>query len=562
MATITERIITRLDGVSNERLTEVLEEMNEARTQEISALNESRTQEITDLTADLDDRVNRAFEAGFLDGAGNDDPAQGDFKAGGQGYKRLSDNYVRDGKIDFKRALEVAWDLWQKSPIAKRVLTMKRDHIIGRNASPSANDEDLLAILADFWDKNKLDQRASEYTIQLFGFGEQCFPAAVRESDGRVRLGYVDPASIFTVEKHPDNALEDWAVVTEVFKRSGFTTEKKVYRIIREDEDFVDGDEVTQPANADKLVTHKQAQIQPWELEMLAEYDRAEYDGSCFYTKVNAVSNASRGMSDLLQVADWVEQADEVLFSLADRENMAGYFSFDVTYVGAGPDLVKQRNSEVRKNPPEKGSVNGHNDAEIWQMFSPDLHQTGSIETFRAILGLILGGMGYPVHWYGFGDDANRATATVQANPTEKTLEHDQAIVEAMFLQMCQFVADQAEIAGSYTAPDDLEITLTLPEVSSSNVGLKAQFFGQFQMALLNAQDAGWITQETAATAFSRLLAEVDVELDVIEELEKASAEQDEADLDQMASTNGQFQQVMATAATADNGDGDGTEPV
>jgi hypothetical protein len=224
-------------------------------------------------TADLDQRINEAYEAGFFDG--NDDPQQGDFKAGGLGYRRLSDNYVRDGKIDFKRALETAWDLWQKSPIAKRVLSLKRDHIIGHQASPTTNDEDLLPILTEFWQANGLDKRASEFTMQLFGFGEQCFPAFVRESDGRVRIGYIDPASIVKVIKHPDNALEDWAVVSERHGQGGsYTAEKLVYRIIREDEDIVEEDEAMPAENEGKLVTAQQAQIQQWELEMLAMTER------------------------------------------------------------------------------------------------------------------------------------------------------------------------------------------------------------------------------------------------------------------------------------------------
>ena len=318
---------------------------------------------------DLDQRMSEAYERGFYDG--NDDPAQGDFQAGGQGYKKLSDRYVRHGKIDFQRAISTAWDLWQKSPIAKRVLSMKRDHIIGHGTTPTTADPDLLEILNEFWAGNKLDKRTSEFTMQLFGFGEQCYPAFVREADGRVKLGYIDPQSIEAIVKHPDNALEDWAVVVQKRERGGYTTEKLCYRIIREAEDFTDGEEVTPAEYAGKLVNYQQATLQPWELQMLAEYDRPEYDGSCFYTKVNAVSNQSRGMSDLLQVGDWVDQADDVLFSLADREQYAGYFSFDVTLVAGSPEQVRERSKYYQKNPPDKGSVNVHNDSEIIQMFAP-----------------------------------------------------------------------------------------------------------------------------------------------------------------------------------------------
>lgn len=497
-------------------------------------------------------RVNEAYEQGFYDG--NDDPAQGEFKKGGLGYKRMSDRYVREGKIDFQRALDTAWALWQKSPIAKRVLAMKRDHIIGHNATPDTNDDKLLEILTEFWQGNKLAKRASEFTMQLFGFGEQCYPAFVRESDGRVRLGYIDPANIESIIKHPDNSMEDWAVCVKKQSPGAYTTEKMLYRIIREDEDYVDEEMAADSEYSGKLVTHEQANIQPWETEYLQKkYGKPEYDGSCFYAKVNAVSNQSRGMSDLLQVADWVDQADEVLFQLGDREGFAGYFSFDVTLDEADEGKVRARAKELRDNPPAKGSVNVHNTSEMWQMHAPDLHQVGSIESFRAILGLILGGMGFPVHWFGFGDDANRATAIAQSDPTAKSLEHDQALVQELFMMMLQFATDQAEIAGTYSPPDDLEITLSLPEVSTKDLGRTTASMQQLVPALVNARDAGWISQETAAQAFAKIMAELDIQYDVMAELKAIAEEDAELELQREEQTNQQLQQLFQQSEMSGN---------
>jgi hypothetical protein len=503
---------------------------------------------------DVQERVDKAFERGFFEAfstSPNDDPAQGDFRAGGLGYRKMSDRYVREGKIDFGKAVEVAWRLWQKSPVAKRVLNMKRDHIIGHAATPSADDDDLQEILDEFWLGNKLDDRASQFTGQLFGFGEQIFPAFVREADGRVRLGYIDPQSVEMVIKHPENTMEDWAVVAQKQERGAYTTEKLVYRIIREDEDFTDGEAVTPASNDGKLVTWQQATLQDWEAAILSEYDRTEYDGSCFYYKVNSVSNQSRGMSDLLQVGDWIEQADTVLFSLADRERMASYFVFDVT-VDGDDELVRRRSDYYRLNQPKSGSVIVHNQSEIVTMTTPDLKQTGSIETFRAVLGLILGGMGFPVHWFGYGDDANRATATVQADPTSKSLEHDQGLVRDMFLQMCQFAADQAEIAGSWTPDaDGYDITLQLPEVQSRDLSRVTTSMQAATISLINAMDAGWITQDTAAEVFAKLLGELDIQVDPAAEVEEAAKADEEADLDMVNRTNGQLQQAMAMAGDA-----------
>lgn len=488
---------------------------------------------------DIERRVNEAYEAGFYDG--NDDPATSDLQKGGYGYKRhMSDQYVRDGKIDFSRALETAWALWQKSPIAKRVLTMKRDHIIGHNSNPATDDDDLLEIFDGFWKANRLDKRASEFVLQLFGFGEQCYPAFVREADGRVLLGYIDPASISRIIKHPENTLEDWMVVI-----NEFTDDVRAYRIIRVDENYVDETMAKDSEYAGKLVTWEQATLEPWEQGKLADLGLSEYTGSCFYFKVNAVSNQSRGMSDLLQVGDWIDQADDVLFGLADREQFAGYFSFDVTLQSADAALVKQRSKEIRSNPPGKGSVNVHNDAESWEMFAPDLHSVTTIETFRAILGLVLGGLGFPVHWFGYGDDANKATAAVQADPTTKTLEHDQGIVQDMFLTIMQFVADQAEILGRWSPGAEYEMDFDLPEVSVKDISRISASASQLVMALLTAVGEGWLSKETAAKAFARVLSELDIQIDVVQEMEQALKDKDEDALDVVASQNGQLNRQL-----------------
>jgi hypothetical protein len=217
--------------------------------------------------AQIEERIGRAFEAGYFDGYedGNDDPASGDLKRGGHGYKRMSDSYLRESQIDFQKALSTAWSLWQKSPIAKRVLVMKRDHIIGHNVAPSASDDKLLETIKEFWRGNKLDKRSSEFVLQLFGFGEQCYPAFVRESDGRVRIGYVDPQSIAKVIKHPENSMEDWIVVVERYSQQGHATQEKLcYRIIRKDEPYVAGNEAQQAEHEGKLATWEQATLEPW----------------------------------------------------------------------------------------------------------------------------------------------------------------------------------------------------------------------------------------------------------------------------------------------------------
>lgn len=516
MAKITERIIEGLGGVTPARMNEAIK----------TAVSETAA---------------RAYEAGYSDG--NDEPPSGTLKS--YGYRQLTPGLRDFSTMSFDDILETVWTLWQSSPVAKRVLTLKRDYIIGHNAKPQTKNEDLKAILDDFWRRNKLGptdkksrggRRAGEFTLQLFLLGEQCFPVFVRTSDGRVSLGYIDPKEVNSVINHPENSMEQWAVA---LKPDTGTANVRCYRIIREDEDYViekNGQRQVRPARyPGKLVTHEQVELQPWELEMLKEYGLTQYTGSCFFEKVNSLSNQSRGVSDLTQVADWIDQADETLFALAEREQFAGYFAFDVTLTGADDTAVAARSKSIRANPPKRGSVNVHNDSEVWQMWAPDLKQAGSISTFIALLTLIMGGVGFPLAWYGYGDDTNRSTLERQADPTEKTLEHDQEIVTGLFMTMLQFASDQAEIAGKFKPrkEDDTAVDITMPTISQINLKEIVSIFQPLITALMVAQDGKIISRETTAKAWQRAMAEFGIDYDPKQELEDADkAEMDKQEKD------------------------------
>jgi len=506
-------------------------------------------------TSALSTRVSEAYADGYSDG--EDEPVSG--TTAKYGYRRAMSQGLRDfSKIDYQTILETVWTLWQSNPVADRAMEIKRDYIVGRGMAFTADDDDLQRIVDEFVEDNKLARRLREFTLQLFLFGSQCYPVFVRKTDGRVRLGYIDPAEIETVIAHPENAMEMWAVVVSERQDAAVWSsrvDKRVYRIIRKGETVVvsicagcgaaisagfdrcsycgkalDGNEkrsVQATQYEDLLVTAVQAILEPWEHLMLAQYGLSAYSGSCHYEKVNSVSNQPRGYSDLLQQADWLDQHDETLFALADREQMAGYFSWDVTLEDADEPQVRARSQELRVKPPKKGSVNVHNGKETWAFNYPDLKQNATIETQKALLTNVLGGLGLPRHWYGYGDETNRATAQAQGDPTWRSLEHDQDVVREMVLGMLEFARDQAQIAGNWTPSKETsrDITATLPEMTSKDLAAVTTALSSLAMALSQAVQEGWITHETAAKAWAKVLAELDVEVDVAEELEKIAQE-------------------------------------
>lgn len=500
----------------------------------------------------------RAFEAGHST-AIEDEPPSGDLAK--FGYRRASAGSVRNfGGLEYDKVLDTAWRIYLMSPVARRYLQIKRDYEIGSGLKVLADDEQLQVVLDSFVKANKLDERLGMFAFQWHLLGEQMYPCFVNSTDGAVRLGYIDPVEIEKVIQHPENALERWAVVLKIQSTDAnepwraIHSDNRVFRIVRLDEGADLGDDVVAPPqHAGKLVTHDQVTLEPWEIEMLKAYGLVEYTGSCFYFPRNALSNQPRGYTDLLQVADWLDQGEGVLFDLVDRENLAGYFFIDVAVSGTDPEKIKARTAELSRNPPKKGSINYHTDNEIWNTASPDLKQSGSIETSKEVLAFNLGGLGLPKHWYGSGDETNRATAQAQGGPTWRTMEHDQGEVTDLLLELLEFARDQAEIAGVGTWEDG-DITIVAPEMTTKDTLAIAGAAATLSTALMVAEDRGLMTHEHAIEVWAKLMAEFDIDIDPAKEAKAVNQEQADGELEQAADTNGWLQQHGALTAEPDNG--------
>jgi hypothetical protein len=337
-------------------------------------------------------------------------------------------------------------------------------------------------------------------------------------SDGKVEVGYIDPAMVEAVVTHPMNArIRRMVIVTWV------DGSKRALRIIQPSRSFVtDGDGGKQVVVSQDyegmLTTWAQDKQEQWEIDAIKKLTgRNGYSGDVFYEPFNAFSNQPRGISDMAVISDWLDQADAVLFQLCNREGYANYFSFDVEIDSADDQVIKDRAKELKTNPPEHQSVNVHGSSEKWKVMSPDLKQAGHIQTFRTVLGFILGGMGYPVHWFGFGDDANRATATVQTSPTEKSLKNDQACIERLIINVCQFVIDQWLIASKSKAHDGA-ITVSMPEISKRSIKDAGANFVSFVSAIITAMVEDVMTEDVAIQIVHQLASSFGIDYDIEEE--------------------------------------------
>ncbi len=238
-----------------------------------------------------------------------------------------------------QRMQQVCFFLFMTTPFGKRIVRVMVDYIVGEGFKPIAEDPQVQEVIDKFWKhpKNNMEESLDTYAVETLVFGELCLPVAVNPVDGFVTLGYVDPQSIDAVEF----GLMQTAVSQEItlatavkLRERGGETEGRRLEIINVDEDV----------NAATF---------------------GEMKGDCFYFAINKAKSASRGISELFSLADWIDVFDNMIFDFADRVRLLNSFVWHYIAKGADATQVNKLRDQVMKSPPRQGGIEVTNDQAI-----------------------------------------------------------------------------------------------------------------------------------------------------------------------------------------------------
>jgi hypothetical protein len=415
------------------------------------------------------------------------------------GFRRLSK--VQNDRdllpIEQQRMIEIALFLYDSNPLAKRLIDLVNSFVTGDGFTFSAKHPKVLDILTRFWEDpvNDWPLKQLERFKMLSLLGEVLWPVAVRRTDGRVRMGYVDPANIEEIIPDPYNPeIVRTAVIRQGYTVDGVTDLPTRYSLINVDE------RLDSPAYG-KL-----------------NYYPEPY--GAFYFAINKPPNATRGRSDLITIFDWLDIYDQLLFGSSERATYLTDFVWDVTMKGADEDTLRKwfRENSI----PRGAAMRVHNENVTWQAISPNL-QTFDIDMMaRLIKQHILTAMGIPPTWVSDPGDTNRSVGVTMAGPVLKSLTHRQRIAKAILTKILQFVIDQAVLAGTLQLPpEDRRFEVLAPSLTPSDMSALTNTMLRLVQAVKLAEDQRWISHETAAKVFLKTLSELGVQIAVEDELTK-----------------------------------------
>jgi hypothetical protein len=412
------------------------------------------------------------------------------------GFRRLTGDADRDlSPISHARMRKVAAHLWRTNLIANRLIELPLAFLLAEGVQVQVAAPRAQAWVEAFWNDpiNNFEVKLPKKVRELAIFGEQCYPAFVNEVSGHLRLGYLDPGSIETVICDPENPEQPIGIVTA---RDAAGRARR-YQVI------VNGPEEVFGPRARAI------------RESLT-------DGECFYFKINDLSGGTRGNSDLLAQADWLDTYDQYLFGEIERWNFLRAFMWDVTLKGATPEEVRARAREI--SPPAPGSVRIHNEAEEWRAETPELQQAESAEGARLFRNHVLGGASVPEHWYGGGGNVNKATAQDMGEPAFKVLAMRQRVLKHMIEEILRYqIYRRLDPTGPLPDPEsfnpDLRPRAVFPEMIRRDTTAYAAALRQVVEAASAAVRQELLSANSATALIALIATQLGLEIDAAEEL-------------------------------------------
>lgn len=402
------------------------------------------------------------------------------------------------------KQLALARHLDRGNPAARRILDLLRDFVFGEGVTLAYQNDQVEAILDAHWHDplNRWDSRGPRWFRTLLRDGELLAVVAVNPVNGFVRWGSISPERIKQVKSDPNN----WEVVRQITLKP------------------------EKPGEPDRVLT-----------AITVDLASGAMDGEAMLFRLN--DDGGRGISYLYPLADLLDALDQAIFNDVERAALLKAFVWDVTVQNATPDQLNLMvATDPQFQPPKPASVRAHNENITWNAVTPGLNAGDGVLFNTFLLTYTLGGAGIPLHWFGFGGDANRATAGEMDEPVIKFLTRLQDQWREHLTDLLRFVVDQAIAHNQLPATvarqdgegkdtgEQLDardaFAVVMPDMNTTDIAQVAAALQQVAAALLTMTGEHWVSAETAQQTAWGLLAHLGQEIDPTVEQARIKAQQ------------------------------------
>lgn len=363
-------------------------------------------------------------------------------------------------------------------------------------------------VLDLFWKHpaQRLDQRAGKFIATYLVAGELLLPVAkVNEVNGVPELDYLDSALLKKVLPLNGSSMVPGVAVYSKLGEGG--------------ED-----------NLDLIHENPQTRL---------------LEGKAFFFARTPLLNSMRGVSYLMDVADWTDSRDQLLWAAIDKAILANHLVWDVKMEGATPTQIEDERAKLAREGAftKPGSHYVHNDQTTLEAVRAEVQAGETVDMLRAIRLDVLGSKGKPESWYAEGGNANRATAGEQTDVSYRAHADLQADFRAIFATLLRFGYEQAQAKNRnlpvLSESPWLTIEPELPVLSERDAQRMTTAAASLEAALEGAIAQALVSKETARKVFLAVLGKIaDMPIAVDEEKNLIEAETEEREAAALEKSN------------------------
>lgn len=369
--------------------------------------------------------------------------------------------------------LRDALDAWRVNPLARRIVQLTTDYVVGDGIGVTATASPEIAdFIRLFWTHrlNRLDLRLAPLCDELTRAGE-LFPVLFpNPASGLSYLRLVPASQVRAIDTDTDDYEREW------------------------------GYWQVQPGDVQgrywKGLDHPE--LRPDEPVML------------HYT-INRPIGATRGEGDLGPILVWLRRYRDWLEGRVRVNRLKSVFLWDVTV----PDQAIAQTRQKYSVPPRDGSIIVHGEAEKWTAVHPQIQADEAEADGKALRQMIAVGAAAPPHFLSDSESATQATAREANEPTYRHFLQRQKTFLWLLGDLLTVAAIRAQTqAGLPRTPliqsaADLGLRWTTTDLNRDDNLTLARSAALIVSALGQMVERGWATDAEAASLAFKFAGEL-----------------------------------------------------
>jgi hypothetical protein len=395
--------------------------------------------------------------------------------------RALSSNpsYPRDRHgYDREQVLAEALEAWRTNPLARRIVALTTQYVVGGGVSLSCDHPRTHAFLQEWWHHplNAMPMRLYDWCDELTRSGE-LFIALTTDAAGMSYVRAIPAAHIQEIVSAENDLEQEMFIYEKPTVSAGLPSmHGRTWRVYDPNRDNRNED--------------------------------GSFAAVMLHFAVNRPVGAKHGESDLAPLLRWLMR---YAAWLEDRARLNRYRQSFLYVVKAkyGNEAERQRRqAEINANPPNPASILVTDDSEEWSVLNPQLSSFEAAEDGLALKKMVATGAAAPLHFLAEPESATRTTAESAGGPTFRHYQQRQVFFLWMIQQLAKAAVARRKMVDRWVNPK-ASIEVKGADISSRDNAMMATAAATIVAAFTPLRDRGLIDDAELLRLAYRFAGEV-----------------------------------------------------